>query len=502
LTRVFPQPQPDEYYDGFNRALFDAVPPAAMRILEVGCARGRLGHELKQAEPRRYVVGIESDRNAAAVAGTRLDEVHLADVQSGLPPLSPEDFDCIVFGDVLEHLLDPEAVLRETRELLASDGTLAICVPNIAHFSVVKSLLRSDLMYQPSGLLDATHIRFFTHATFIKLLLDAGFLPELTHVIASGGTDHMIPAATPVLEYFGVDPQRALKFLDAYQLIFTGTRLPDAPDQFASQPITFVACVNDDDQLNANLLRSPCLHPGTPHEVILRRGETSAADGFNAALEVAQHDVVVFVQQDIYLPRGWDGWFVAQLQAAERTLGPVGVAGAFGIRAAGSAAEHVGRVLDRETLLDKDVPLPAAVDGLDEIVLAMRRDSPLRFDPALGFHLYGTDLCLSAGQRGLTSVVLDVPCFHNSLFAHLPPAFHDSREVLLAKWPGNGPLYTNMGDLRAMERSDPPRSWGSEQRARQAELETLRTALADARQHIANMEASAFWKLRNIVRRG
>ena len=500
---MFPQPQPDEYHDGFNEALFRAVPTTAKRILEIGCARGRLGHELKQADPQRYVVGVEDDPESAAVAAGRLDEVHTADVQRGLlPSLPPKNFDCVLFGDVLEHLLDPEAVLRATRHLLADGGTLAICVPNIAHFSIVKALLRSDLMYQPSGLLDATHIRFFTHATFIKMMLDAGYLPELTDVIASGGTEHMIPAARPVLEYFGVDPQRALKFLDAYQLIFTATLLPAVQDRFARQAISFVACVNDDDQLSSNLLRSPCLQPGTPHEVILRRGETSAADGFHAGLAAAQHDLVVFVQQDMYLPRGWDTWFVQQFDLAERTLGPVGVAGVFGIRDAGGTPEHVGRVLDRETLLDRGVPLPTVVDGLDEILLAVRRDTPLRFDRALGFHLYGTDLCLSAREHGLTSVVLDVPCFHNSLFAHLPSSFHDAREVLLAKWPTTDPLLCNLGDLRVMERTAGSRSWATEQREQLAETDRLRAELADARQHIANMEGSAFWKLRNVVRRG
>jgi SAM-dependent methyltransferase len=506
LAGVFPQPQPEEYFDGFNEHLFRAVPPDAIRILEIGCARGRLGHELKRADQRRYVVGVEYDPKAAEVAAGRLDEVHVADVQAGLPALPARSFDCVLFGDVLEHLLDPEAVLRAARELLAEHGVLAVCVPNAAHYSIVKALLRSDLMYQPSGLLDATHIRFFTHATFIKMLLDAGFLPELRHIIGSGGTEHMMPAAAPLLGYFGVDPQRALKFLDAYQLVFTASRLPDVPAGFAPRPISFVACVNDDDQLTANLLRSPCLQPGTPHEMVLRRGEASAADGFHAGLAAAQHDLVVFVQQDVYLPRGWDSRFVAQLDAAERRFGAVGVAGAFGVRATAGGPEHVGRVLDRENLLDRPVPLPSTVDSIDEILLAVRRDTPLRFDPALGFHLYGTDLCLSARQQGLAAVVLDVPCFHNSLFAHLSPAFHDAREALLAKWPAVSPLYSNMGDLRAMQRVDPPVSWLTEQRDRLAEQErqlgALRAELAEARQHIANMEGSAFWKLRSVVRRG
>lgn len=498
---MFPQPQPDEYYDGVNEHLLREVPASALRIVEVGCARGRLGLELKRAVPTRYVVGIEYDPEAAKVAATRLDEVHVADVQQGLPDLAAGTFDCVVLGDVLEHLYDPEAVLRAVRELLKPDGVLVVCVPNVAHYSVVKALLRSDLMYQPNGLLDATHIRFFTHATFIKMMLDAGLLPDLKHIIASGGTDHMIPAATPVLEYFGVDPQRALTFLDAYQFVFSATRLPDVTARFSAKPFTFVVCVNDEDQLGSNFLRSPCLQPGSPHQVVLRRGEASAAGGLDAGLAEADHDVVVLVQQDVYLPRGWDSRFAEQWAAAEQTFGPIGVAGAFGIR----GAEHVGRVLDRESLLDKRATLPAAVDAIDEIVLAVPRGTSLRMDPALGFHLYGVDLCLSAHAAGIATVVLDVPLFHNSLFAHLSDAFHDARDTLLAKWSDEPILISNMGDLRTMHRVDPPTTWMAQQRAQlaaqQQEIASLQAQVQEAREHIGRMEGSVFWKARRLLRR-
>jgi SAM-dependent methyltransferase len=502
---MFPQPQPDHYYDGFNERLLGAVPSHARRILEVGCARGRLGHELKRQDPSRYVAGVELDPDAAQVAGGRLDEVFVLDVQADIPPIEPGSLDCVLLGDVLEHLTDPEDVLRRYRDLLAPDGLVLISVPNIQHFSVIKNLLRGDFMYQPSGLLDATHLRFFTYMSFAKLLLDAGFLPKVEDRIRSGEAQHFVEAAAPLLTHCRVHPDAALEPLDTFQYIVSGTKLPDAPPGFATAPITLVACVNDEDQLESNLLRSPCLDPGTPHEVILMRGQTSAANGFNAALEKARYDPVVFVQQDIYLPRGWDSRFLEQFRAAEERFAAIGVAGVFGYTFGPDGKTDLGRVLDRYLLYDMPAPLPAMADGLDEIVLAVRRDTPLRFDPGLRFHLYGADLCLSSRRQGLPVAVLDAPCLHNSLFAYLSPDFHAARERLLAKWPDIRPLHSSMGRLDTMQPQPVPATWADELRERAAQLEAelaaVRVRLDDRLRHIANMEASVFWRLRTLLHR-
>jgi SAM-dependent methyltransferase len=502
---MFPQPHPESYHDGFNEYLFAAVPSSARRILEVGCARGRLGHELKRQDPGRYVAGVELDPEAAEAARARLDDVFVLDVQGDLPPVEPGSLDCLVLGDVLEHLVDPEAVLRRYRDLLHPEGLVLVSVPNIQHYSIIKNLLRGDFMYQPAGLLDATHLRFFTYMTFAKLMLDAGFLPRIEHRIRSGEAQQLVEPAAPLLQHCRVHPDAALEPLDTYQYVVSASLLPDPPAGFAAEPISFVACVNDDDQLESNLLRSPCLDPGTPHELVLMRGQASAADGFNKALETVRHDLVVFVQQDMYLPRGWDSQFLGQFRDAERQFGPVGVAGVFGYRFGPEGKRNLGRVLDRQALHDARAPLPATADGLDEIVLAVPRATPLRFDPTLGFHLYGADICLSARQQGLPVVVLDAPCLHNSLFTYLSPEFHHAREQLLAKWPDVRPLHSSMGQLDTMEPQPVPGSWADDLRERSARLEHelagARAELDDRRRHIANMEASVFWRLRDLTHR-
>jgi SAM-dependent methyltransferase len=496
---VLEQRKDPTYYDGFNEMLFREVPPQARRIVEVGCARGRLGMELKKQDPDRYVIGVEYDPESASVAKTRLDEVHVCDLQLDFPDIEAGSVDCVIFGDVLEHLLDPEAVLRRSRELLTDDGIILVCVPNFTHYSIVKALLRADPMYQPSGLLDSTHIRFFSHATFIKMLLDVGLLPNLVHVIASGGTDHMIPAATPLLEYFGVDPGRALKYLDAYQYIFTGSKLPDVEQPAAVPGLTFVACVNDEDQLSSNLLRSPCVQADSQHELLTYRGVSSAAEGLKRGLADAANEIVILVQQDMYLPRGWDWRFVGQWNQAEQQYGPLGVAGLFGLRFRDREHEHVGRIVDRDVLLDRGVALPADVDVMDEVLLAMRADAGLHANVDLGFHLYGADLCLSATEKSLTNVVLDAPAYHNSLFAQVGPSFYQAAERLLAHWPDVRPIYTNMGQLDALAAPSEEPASGSGSTA--DELVELRRRLAEAEATIAEMTGTRAWRLREALNR-
>ncbi len=116
--------------------------------------------------------------------------------------------------------------------------------------------------------------------------------------------------------------------------------------------LSFVACVSDSAILEANLLSSPCLNDGSPNESIVIRNCPSAADGLNIGIARAEAEWVVCVHQDVWLPAGWDRNVAEQLEDAERRLGPIGVAGVYGVgeviaprcvRVAGRRAHWLGR---------------------------------------------------------------------------------------------------------------------------------------------------------------
>lgn len=438
------QPRQAGYHDGLNRHLLDAVPPEALRLLEVGCGAGRLGAALKAQHPGRTVFGAERDRQAAALAARGLDRVFALDVEREEVPLPPGSLDALLYGDALAHFTDPLGVLLRHRRLLRPGGLVLCCVANVQHHSILAALLRGDWQYQPAGLLDREHFRFFTCSTALKLLLDAGLAPRIVEATQVPASDALVRALLPLLAHLGLHPERTRRYLESYQYILRGELLPDAldDDEVGQEPLTFAVCVSDEAMLQANLLASPCLGAKSPHQVLLFRGCGSAAEGLNAALAVGRHRVVVCVHQDVYLPRGWVRRFWRSWREAEAQFGKVGVAGVYGVALREGAEVRAGHVVDRDRLLWQTPALPAAVDTLDELLLAIPRESGLRLDPALGFHLYGADVCLEARKRNLAAVTLEALCLHNSRSVALPPEFEASSRVLIRKWSAALPVAT------------------------------------------------------------
>jgi 2-polyprenyl-3-methyl-5-hydroxy-6-metoxy-1,4-benzoquinol methylase len=118
---------------------------------------------------------LEANPQAAAAARARGLDVLLGDVES---VAVDEQYDCVAFLDVLEHLVDPLAALTKARQFIAPGGSLLLSVPNVGHWSVVWDLLQGEFDYQPVGILCNTHLRFFTRRGLERLLKDARFTVE------------------------------------------------------------------------------------------------------------------------------------------------------------------------------------------------------------------------------------------------------------------------------------------------------------------------------------
>jgi len=145
-------------------------------VLEVGCATGYFTKVLSERGCK--VVGMELDPDAAKAAERWADRVVVgnADDAAAWDLLDDESFDVITFGDVLEHLRDPVAVLRAAARKLKLTGFVVTSLPNVAHGDVRLSLFHGDFRYRETGLLDRTHVRFFTLETTRELLREAGLV--------------------------------------------------------------------------------------------------------------------------------------------------------------------------------------------------------------------------------------------------------------------------------------------------------------------------------------
>lgn len=153
------------------------------RVLEVGCATGYFTKALKDRGCQ--VVAIEMDPDAAAVAEKWAERVVVGNLDTGTlwQELEGEQFDAVTFGDVLEHLRDPVATLRASVHVLKASGIVAISVPNVAHGDVRIALLQGDFPYHDTGLLDHTHVHFFTKRNLENLVKEAGLIPVETRRI-------------------------------------------------------------------------------------------------------------------------------------------------------------------------------------------------------------------------------------------------------------------------------------------------------------------------------
>ena len=167
------------YYGRPRREMRRFVPADARRLLDVGCGAGAFAAGLKDERPGLEVWGVEMDPAAAARASDVLDRVLVGDAAAVLPGLAAGRFDCVVLNDVLEHVMGPEALLAALRPLLAPGGRVVASLPNVRHWTVVADLVfRGRWEYTDEGILDRTHVRFFTRASLPGLFAAGGFALE------------------------------------------------------------------------------------------------------------------------------------------------------------------------------------------------------------------------------------------------------------------------------------------------------------------------------------
>ena len=174
--------------------LLEMVAPAPKRVLDLGCFCGGSGRWLKQRFPGCEIIGIEMLDKAAAIAAPAYDRVivgtfeHLDFVAEGLVPGS---FDAIVAADVLEHLYNPWQALQRLRPLLAPGGSIYVSLPNVRNLNILAALAAGEWRYVGAGILDITHIRFFTRAQALEMLSQTGWVVGETRVNADPRLSHV-----------------------------------------------------------------------------------------------------------------------------------------------------------------------------------------------------------------------------------------------------------------------------------------------------------------------
>ncbi|MBA3013507.1 MAG: class I SAM-dependent methyltransferase [Desulfobulbaceae bacterium] len=167
------------YYQNRRENIAQFISKGNNRILDIGCGAGNFGSFLKQNNYASEVIGIEIDRTAADEALTKLDQVHCADLNRTrisellIPPTN--SFDFVVCADVLEHLIDPWQTLYDLSTHLTPTGKLVASIPNVRHWTVwLPLIMNGKWNYVDAGIMDRTHLRFFTKISIQELFTTAG----------------------------------------------------------------------------------------------------------------------------------------------------------------------------------------------------------------------------------------------------------------------------------------------------------------------------------------
>jgi SAM-dependent methyltransferase len=447
------------YYEGLNEKLFGAIPPSR-KVLELGCAAGRLGQLYKQLHPQTIWIGVDCNPGALQQAAQRLDATFQVNLDDANLDAVGNGFDCVVMGDLLEHLKQPEKLLETLARITTPDASLACCVPNMGHVSIMERMLLGDLSYDQNGLLDRTHLRFLSRSSLFKMLLDAGWLPTLQDAYVVG---HPQPALVEKLKeaarVLSVPPATAEKMFSTYQMIVRCKKRSEAASG-KTLPFSVVVPVTSETQLHLNILKSPGLAEVNA-QVLLCRGAQSAAHAFRWGATNSSSPWLIVCHQDVYFPKG-TGVAISQIlsqipqsEAARTLLGFAGLT--VQQKPEQLDLAKVGLLVDRGNLFD--YPETNSAVSIDEFAVVLHRNCKYQLDARLGWHLWATDLCLQAifdSQQKNHARVLRVPLFHNSLNdGTLPPAFYESAKALAAKYPQLSFIPTLCGNLPGLQSAPP-----------------------------------------------
>lgn len=330
MTTLSDHPNPD---------LLERLPLTAKTILDVGCNTGALGAAFRTINPRVRLFGIEQDMQAAAVAAERYESVAAVDVEMEPLPFGDQRFDCIVYGDVLEHLRNPWEVIARHAAMLNDNGEILVCVPNVEHWTFAARLLQGTWDYEDSGLFDATHLRWFTLTTMRRGLERLGLIPCDVHprVFDPDQVRRFVETLSPALEALGVAPANYAPRASALQYVWRVIKTPGERMTIAATMLPPVGGVSDVRILypQAALATDPLTivrvgqsdhmelgRPDGPSVLVMHRPILLGRDGLEMLRRVAAEGWIIVTEFDDHpdhfeTMQGDDHWTFAGVHAVQ-----------------------------------------------------------------------------------------------------------------------------------------------------------------------------------------
>lgn len=164
-----------KYYSVDRPEMLKYLPMSATTMLDIGCGEGSFGKSVAQARAVE-VWGIDFDQQSIDIAKDVLHKTYCGDVQQLIQELPDGYFDGIYFNDLLEHLIDPYTLLEQIKPKLSSSGMVIASIPNLRYFRVLAQIIfDKDFRYEKKGIMDETHMRFFTQKSIRRMFVETGY---------------------------------------------------------------------------------------------------------------------------------------------------------------------------------------------------------------------------------------------------------------------------------------------------------------------------------------
>jgi 2-polyprenyl-3-methyl-5-hydroxy-6-metoxy-1,4-benzoquinol methylase len=201
-------------HEQHNTDLLAFIPKTAKKLVEVGCSSGALAREYKKINSAAHYTGIEISAAYADLAKRHCDTVLVTDIEHHTYRVlaNTAGSDCWIFGDSLEHLRDPWGLLRGIRKFIDKDGSVVACIPNAQHWSIQLRLSCGEFRYEDMGLLDKTHLRWFTRLTMLEMFVSTGYkvVAGIPRIFPEPGRERFLPAIRLMAELAGANPDIAV----------------------------------------------------------------------------------------------------------------------------------------------------------------------------------------------------------------------------------------------------------------------------------------------------
>jgi len=286
------------YHDLCRPEILELIPTTAKKILDLGCGTGALGKAIKQRQ-ECLCQGVELNKEASQIAEQNLDTVWCDNLNRFDPNFLNEKYDCMVFADILEHLVNPWNVLTRYAKVLANNGTVVVSLPNVAHPSIISELEKGLFRYRPAGVLDITHLRFFTKTTISQMFYSAGL--KITDIRPS-------PSAKDPIQYLitatkiptpSVKPIVTILLLSWNAWAYTKQCI-DSIKKNTNVPYKLLVIDNGSTDKTVEMLRKD---PEVYH--IENTHNLGFAKGFNVGLELVDTPYFVISNTDVIVTKNW-----------------------------------------------------------------------------------------------------------------------------------------------------------------------------------------------------